>query len=166
MSNGRFMARHKLQGRLVVFRNPKQHSCFVNWKDHLIKLNGGYFSNNPIQQLNPCLKAEATMLLFPIVFIFGNNCLVSYFYQDVSRLELEFSAHFQLGKNRFKCQSQLTQNIFDLRQRNLFYKRAIYLLFNTTMLPKQICQFQNATGTKSQKYFGTKSQNISPRRCQ
>lgn len=64
MSNGRFMARQALHKSVVVFCNPK-HSCFVNWKDLLIKLNGGCFSSNPIQQLHPCLKAEARMLLFP-----------------------------------------------------------------------------------------------------
>lgn len=92
MSSGRFMTRQALRKSVVVFSNPK-HSCFVNWKNLLIKLNGGCFSSNPIQQLHPCLKAEATMLLFPIVYIFGNNCSVLYIYQDVSRLELDFSAH-------------------------------------------------------------------------
>jgi len=55
-------------------------------------------SSNPVQQLHLCLKAEATMLLFPIVYIFGNNCSVLYIYQDVSRLELDFSAHVEPGK--------------------------------------------------------------------
>ena len=91
MSNGRFMARQALRKSVVVFCNPK-HSCFVNWKDLLIKVNGGCFSSNPIQQLHPYLKAEATMLLFPTVYIFGNNCSVLYMYQDLSRLKLDFSA--------------------------------------------------------------------------
>lgn len=74
MSNGRFMARQALRKSVVVFCNPK-HSCFVNWKDLLITLNGGRFSNNSIQ-LHPCWKAEAAMLLLPVVHIFGKNCSV------------------------------------------------------------------------------------------
>lgn len=48
MSNGIFMTRQALRKFVVGFCNPK-HICFVNWKELLMKLNGGYFLSNPIQ---------------------------------------------------------------------------------------------------------------------